>query len=348
MQLMITPPANRGLNSQNVQTDTKSSCNRFTVGNDWIQGTLPIMSDEDVLTFVDFLERSVKDEMVLSPGTRCKHGKVWENEGTGAEGALIAWTLPERPGEVGSLWLSLSARIVERIGDVKQQCRFIRILLEEYSVNFTRLDVAIDDYEKELKFQTIVDTLKAKNYSGFQNWNVIENRDGGWTINLGSRQSESITRIYNKTVESKGEIDAIRWEREFKGAKAQELAKQIASLDFSMPDGWFGSQLARFALGGINFLIKSDVNLNRCKTVDWFESFLSSFLSPIKLRVQRIKPTIDRTVEWLKRSVSASLKLICSIKNDNFIDDLLKLGESKLGTRHYALMKTSKMQFSIT
>lgn len=344
MRNIITPLANRGLNSQNVHPVTNSSDNRFQVGIDWLQGTVPISTDEEVIAIGDFLQAACKDVLVWSPGTRCKHGKVWENEARGGAGVLIAWTLPERPDEPGSLWFSLSAKVCQRIGGTMQQCKFIQLMQSDYGAKFTRIDIAIDDFHKELKLSAIVDTLREGNFSGFQRWNFFENSSKGWTINLGSRQSESIVRIYDKSVETNGEIDSIRWEKEVKSLKADELAKQISNLDFSKGEDVLSAELARFALGGINFIIKSDKNVNRCQIVNWFSEFLSAFLEPIKLVVERIKPTLERSINWLKKSVAATLAVICQVKNESFIHELIDLGKERLSSKHYALMSLDKIE----
>ncbi|HEY9302051.1 MAG TPA: hypothetical protein VIQ31_37925, partial [Phormidium sp.] len=130
MATSITPPANRGLNSQNVHSDTKDTDQRFHVGIDWLQGTIPITSHGDVISFIDFVEMAFKDSLVLEVGTRTKHGRIWSNSAQGAAGSLLAWNLPGEMNDNGSLWFSFGGSVLSRSGSTKSHQLLVKALRE--------------------------------------------------------------------------------------------------------------------------------------------------------------------------------------------------------------------------
>ncbi|HEY9302050.1 MAG TPA: replication initiation factor domain-containing protein, partial [Phormidium sp.] len=105
--------------------------------------------------------------------------------------------------------------------------------------------------------------------------------------------------------------------------------------------------LARYAIGGINFLIKSSKNLERCETVSWWADFISSFIGGIKLRVERIKPTLERKMKWLSKSVSATLAVAKKVYGESYINHLLVEGESNMSSKHHSVVEVALLDRKI-
>lgn len=95
----------------------------------------------------------------------------------------------------------------------------------------TRIDVAYDDYSKKFTPRDMMNYwLDGKISTPCRYAKCVASRQSGSdTFYLGKRGSERLLRIYDKAAESEGEIDAIRWEFEYRKAKAQAVALSIAA-----------------------------------------------------------------------------------------------------------------------
>jgi len=94
----------------------------------------------------------------------------------------------------------------------------------------TRLDLAFDMRNSQLS----IDSLKAELTGGeatmtAKTWNHIQGSDGGQTLYIGSRSSETFLRIYDKGIESKQGGDWVRVEIELKGSKSEYAAHTMVT-----------------------------------------------------------------------------------------------------------------------
>ena len=112
----------------------------------------------------------------------------------------------------------------------------------------TRIDVALDDREASVAVETVRPAVEAgqvvsrsKQFKVIQASNHREGVRTGETLYFGSRESQSMLRVYDKRLElqAKGRDDAglygVRWELEFKQDRAQACAKALLTLD---PEDW--------------------------------------------------------------------------------------------------------------
>lgn len=176
----------------------------------------------------------------------------------------------------------------------------------------SRIDLAIDDYDRTLDKQDIVNALDAKNYSGFRDADVIHNyrsKWGGWCIYLGSRLGEKMVRIYDKYAQSKGETNCIRWEAELKGDKADVAMRQFTDILASpcaLEDWVIG-----VAVGQLEFVRKTDKNIGRCEKLPWWEEWLDKLaVTRIPVKAKRRVPAIVDKMAWIARQVSKSMAII--------------------------------------
>jgi DNA relaxase NicK len=227
------------------------------------------------------------------------------------------------PGKVcASVPLNLLLRFFEVVNDLNDE------------VVCSRIDICVDDFTKRLTFDHLSAALKDKNYSGFRTCQGIQNYDdaNGWTIYLGSRQSEHMVRIYNKSAESLGRVDSIRWESEYKGEKANAIFKSLAravTLDSSV------KLLKGYVLGKVQFIDRSDKNLERCNMLDWWLEFVM-YLGYERCQVLCEKPvtSIESKVIWIKKQVEKALALVSraygSERFQVFVDECVASGGDRL------------------
>lgn len=94
----------------------------------------------------------------------------------------------------------------------------------------SRLDFAFDDYSKTFSpLQYFVWWQNGQFKSKFRVAHFDHGADGGTTFALGNRAGLKYLRIYDKEIESNGQINAIRYEFEFHSYTANALADAIAN-----------------------------------------------------------------------------------------------------------------------
>lgn len=98
-----------------------------------------------------------------------------------------------------------------------------------YGGNIVRLDIAKDLTQQEINLSEIYQFLQSPDRKGqSRTYGKIESNNGGYTIYVGSRQSDKFIRIYNKAAEQQlqGEL-WFRFEVEAKGLVAQSIANLL-------------------------------------------------------------------------------------------------------------------------
>lgn len=206
---------------------------------------------------------------------------------------------------------------------IKRVCRRLR---DDWGAICTRIDLAVDDYAKQLDYRKIINATKNKDCVGFRSGKTIESygtQSDGKTVYCGSRRSPKFARFYNK-----GEFD--RFEIEYK----QELASSIFCdyLDDFSPDSCF--KLSSILRSSIAFVRKRDKNLSRAANCNWWDSFQARIIGikhdfpPAKPR-----PSLDRTLSWIHRSVSKSLLLMREALGELWMEKLIQLWEYEARSR---------------
>lgn len=204
----------------------------------------------------------------------------------------------------------------------------------------TRSDLAFDDYQKIIRPSEVNEFAKQGSYKGF---GVHEFREGskksgeseGATIYFGKRGkngSGKFLRFYDKDIESKGEIDAVRWEVEFTKQKAQKVLFELAMSEDLQE---FSIKIGAFIGGAIDFVEQSDCGkYNPIDRLAFWEQILHH-LGAAVLRCPRPDGSIETTMEWIRTSVSPAIaKLIQAMGKELFFGELSKYtGSVKLTER---------------
>lgn len=93
----------------------------------------------------------------------------------------------------------------------------------------TRLDIAKDAIDEQIKIREIGALGVAKSYKGSaRSVNEHKYSDGGYTVEIGSRESDNYARLYDKAAEAGEDCDWLRAEIEMKGDVAKTMVRVLA------------------------------------------------------------------------------------------------------------------------
>ena len=194
-------------------------------------------------------------------------------------------------------------------------------------VRFSRIDLALDEYEGLVNFNDIIGKIDRGEHVGrCRSFKVIAGRDSygehtGTTIYMGSNKSDVMLRVYEKNYErqQKGyEVDADiwnRWELVLKHEKANDFVAELLDNGYS-----FGGFLKGVLADLIRFVEPSnDSNKRRWEHSSWWVDFLEG-VEPIQLRGKEYQPSLAKTLSWVERSTITSLKGLSVIADKEGID----------------------------
>lgn len=299
----LDPPSNTGSNSP-MHDPEKTG---FAARLDYV--TL-LWRGGDRVKFFDLIDRLIGVKFGVNVLPPRKIGIVWHRSWTSPCGVLYS----ERDTLDGKIYcrMAVSGELCERTTS-NQLRRFLGVCNRTlFGVTCSRIDIAVDDYSKELQYSDINQALVDGNYTGFRAGKVTINHGGefqGFTVTMGSRDSEKFVRFYDKFSESHGRLDCYRWELEYKGDMAQAFF--LLMLEFPEPDVYYQSYLADYAVSSVDFVDRNDKNIGRNMQLEWWETWLSRVqMYCFKVKICRAKTTISAKKNWVQRSVSKALLML--------------------------------------
>ncbi len=212
-------------------------------------------------------------------------------------------------------------------------------------VNFTRIDLAIDDYDsKIINYTRIHDhALRGHFTSRWSKWDEINSRQTsdnkflGRTMYFGSQQSDLFCRIYDKTLERKAnadeEIDTewTRLELVYRKERASMLVKYLVDGELSL-----GSLLKGTLKQYLRFLTPSrDSNKARWPTAPWWEQLLEE-VAPLKLTIKKEARTIEDMTSWVEQQISPTIAAIIKAHEGDlsWLRSILYSGAERLTQKH--------------
>ena len=148
-------------------------------------------------------------------------------------------------------------------------CVLFKIILDN-KAHITRLDVAYDDKFGVLDIDKIHKETEKQNYvSSTTAWKCISS-DKGKTVEIGSKSSDIMFRIYDKARERKREDEGhwIRFEMQLRNKRAEEFIRKLA-------DNKIGTLFYGVVENYIRYVhpSKTDTNKQRWKTQQWWKNF---------------------------------------------------------------------------
>lgn len=323
--------------------------NSLELGIDYLTFVLPIKDSIAVHSLADTLSSRYLDAFEFRVGQGRFVGRQFANWAVSATGMLLLWNLPGENLDKGSVRIAISGKSLERATVLETQLLISQLL--ELNGVCNRIDIKVDDFSRSMNPEDIIDAIHHKNYcrSCFRKGKVQEDISGsvyerGWTIYMGSRESDKMIRYYNAKPVHK--IDAFRYELEYKNAIANEIAKAIAMMNTNET---LTELLSGIIVKSAKFIDRSDGNrADRCAVLPFWQKWIDRFgTDGIKLSPPRKTPTLSRSIAWVERSVSATLAMICKYVGGDkvaYLKGLIQAGEEKFGARHEAILKACKKE----
>jgi len=212
-----------------------------------------------------------------------------------------------------SVILRFSGQWFDALDLCQQQSMFK--YLSHLSPTCSRVDIALDDHTWQIiPYDEMSKAIDDANFIGFKKSHEYRDKTPSGehpehTLYCGSRNSLEYTRIYNH------KHKCLRLEKELKGAKANFVFLAIVDADLPLQD--FANFLAGHAIGSIDFVNRvrpdgdRETNLNRCDRLEFWQHFISIVVEGIKIKVERVRKTLESTEHWLDKQVSGSLFAFC-------------------------------------
>ena len=316
----------------------------FTATLDWLAFTIPQTTVEEMGPVV---------------------GGEWFETTTGFRGYPTCWLTSQGRQGVGKLGtgaprnlkevhVDLSAGIVSTWNEAK--IRSVLTWVFARGGHMTRMDVALDDRKGQVSIAQIKQAVDAgQAVTRSQKFQVLAGsslRDGlstGDTLYFGSRESQTMLRVYDKRLElaQKGREEAteygVRWEIELKKDRAQACAKALLLLE---PDDW-----REFLV----WILRSYVDFRetireaepwekyRAPLLAWWASLTEGF-KRCRLVVAKVQQTLDEVCQWLGQSISAMLALVYCRRGEAFLRELIYTGSKKWKAKHLAMLNEGRSQ----
>lgn len=300
----IEPPSgNTGVESEKLPE----------IGVDWLAGTFK----GDVFQHVSSLIRGTFQEEFLQEEFSLRW---YERARKTPNGIRFAWQ-PRQGGVVGDRCeshLDICGSALSGLSHLQ----ILRLLKSLQSIGFScsRIDVKLDDFSKIVTPALAYEAWKNGNVSGFQvhKW-TTSGRFGeecGETLSLGRRGSNGsgkYLRIYNKTVQSCGLIDATRIELEMSDIWAKDAFKNLCSIDENSLE-MIPQMLAGYISGAVDFIDKSvdPDHASRCPRLSWWDAIIGEFAKFKASRIYKTQ-TLEKAKKWLFKQVAPTFAMLMSI-----------------------------------
>ena len=329
-------------------------CNSSSVTHHWIQGVAIV---EDIEGFVNYLTRYNRYAagVVWRWGVPYAKGRTWQNHAVATNGVRFAFS--QLDGGFWDCWFSVPGEACEQMS-VTEQAQKITGLIDKYKAGLTRVDAKVRLPAVIAPIENFVQAhdkndFKIAQKQGGVNYSFKPNGEKSYTVYFGSRQSESMTRVYDPEV-LHGIAGATDIEVELKDAKAKEYGQLLNDLwNCGDSPGLPESELAKFissiATSHVDFINQTTATRRtNCKRWGWWQEVLD-YLDTIHIRLipSKDKSTFDKFWAFCDRNVWKKMAAFAMAIQDS--DHVLKMVRQKLieasnqlNPEHYALIDEYK------
>lgn len=334
MQHIDLEALKRGLDpGPNATRPTAPACIRFRSKPrapfvDWLRFTLPFSVDSFAWIDDTFGGRIERKQGLLS----------YSNSAYLAWGGVCAWS-PERPRN--RIMVDLSAKALRSLDRIPRA--FVGEVLNREG-QFGRIDLALDDYDGNLSPEIVWQKMRRrevntrwKTYSRVQSCSMLPDAPEGYTVYLGSRDTDTFARCYDKASQTGTPYHWVRFELELKRDRAHELAGRIARGTIDL--------LGLF-LYLIRFVDPSDVSRReRWKTSAWWTDFLQTTETD-RLYMPQYEIGLEDVRQWLHNQTAAALVTMAKTYGAEGVQEILEAGEEKFARnkRYQKMVKDYESQ----
>jgi hypothetical protein len=214
--------------------------------------------------------------------------------------------------------------------------------LRDQGVECSRFDLKFDDHQRRIPVEKMA-LARKDDRCGFKKSNVVGDFGelvatddwwsiGNFTLYLGARKSEKCTRIYDARV--KHQIEAIRYEVEYKGDTARSVLDAFLALESGTD---YGQWICDVIISTVDFREHSEGNdrhLERRARLPWWQEYIDYVGEVIKVYVFRRASLLPAKIAWLKKSVAPSLAKVEKVFPGT-IRDLREIGNNRLTDRDF-------------
>lgn len=233
-------------------------------------------------------------------------------------------------------------------------------LLVKYDANFTRLDIAIDDFKGYFTLQQVINKIKKgevvsrfKRAKGIVNWNIGSGEERGKTIYFGSSASMIQIRMYEKNYEREeagNQLNVDFWNRteiQLREERAETLANLIAADYYAVmskenekaEEQIIGEYAKGILKNYIRFVIKEkDTNKSRWKICKWWADFLGE-VERLKLSEKAPDRSVEKTKIWIEKQVAPSLAVLDIAMSKETIEAIVTNGKTRLSEKHVKMLQ---------
>lgn len=299
----------------------------------------------DWLSFtIDFQGRDIVQTILGDAEIILKNGLNGYSEGyITIWGALVCFS-PEKPEN--RIWINLSAKTLANFSKQVENVQDLVLGFADYRPKITRIDLAKDCYTSLLNLDEIEYKIKMGQYSSryreykiYKKLDILEiyskkKNENGRTFYLGSKQSDSFMRIYDKKAESKSKDHEnwVRVEMQFRRDHAEQIFRKKILINENGEKLKEGNKYTETAvekfitqrnlnsvfLNYLKFLdesyfVKSEEGFETLKThkksrwtiSDFWKEFLGTETSE-KLEFPKYTKSLEDITDWLLRQTSGS------------------------------------------
>lgn len=248
-------------------------------------------------------------------------------------------------------------RMFEQVSEITWYELF-SIVHHDQDAKFTRLDLAIDDFNQSFTIPTIRRKMKrgelvTKFLEGdsteafrFSSNNQDNSEVVGDGVRFGSPKSRLMIRMYDKVKERNNagfELTVKTWVRvelQLRKEYANEAIKELLDSDFAV-----GIVAKGYLKEYLRFVDKpnkgKDTNKRRWNVSNFWSKYLGKVES-LKLSLEAPDHTIERSIKWLDHSIAPTFATVLEAKGesfmDMFVDDLKKQGKKRMKKKHEVMV----------
>ncbi len=221
--------------------------------------------------------------------------------------------------------------------------------------HFGRIDVALDDRNGVIDVDRIYAAVKAGHcVSHFRQSRLISGldlgpgSDTGKTLFMGSRQSDTYLRIYDKAAEQRAKekpVDGtwICWEMEWKSERADAVGMALSGLD--------QDQFQKYIVG----VFRSALDFRDCTRaddpkdqyyaplLDWWK-VLTEGMQRARLEIATSVKKIEEVKRWAEKNLAPMLELLCAHPEagERWLVNIIVDGVERWRSKHLALLASGQ------
>ena len=310
---------------------------------DWLQVVVPIRALVEARQLIHQYEVMGSDSAPIYDDVPIFSGRSFKSSARGQKGFVAGINLPEE-GRAGEMWMSLPGKVCSAL-DMGMFGEFM-LEIRNRGGHCTRMDVNVDDFDKFITPLQVYDHAKSGAIPRFRSHHYMtgemSHRATGDTYYAGTPGSPKLVRVYDKSLESKGRINAIRWEVEYRAKLADEAFNRVCDVVEADQTDLMPQLLGGMVVGSIDFrVVASAERVADRAEMGWWTRFKKKIGCEVRMRAQAPVATLAKTVRFIERQAISSLAIIrlCDPRGfASWLSSKVELATRALKPRHYNIL----------